>query len=311
MTLPQNVIGVDVSGRWIDVFFSCDGRTERVPSTRRDLDRFAARTKGALVVFEASGGCERPLAQALDRAGTAYARVNPRQAREFARATGRLAKTDKVDAEMLAEMGRALPLRITPPPDPARARLADLVARREDLCAIERAEKNRLRHAREAAVRADIASLIRVLRGRIDKLEREIAAQSASTEALARDSRRLQSMPGVGPLLAATILAFLPELGQPARRPIAALAGVAPHACDSGLHRGKRRIWGGRAEARRALYLAGFIASRHDPRLRAFRAGLKARGKPFKVAIIACARKLLTILNAMLRDKCDYQKASF
>lgn len=309
MTLPHNVIGVDVSGRWIDAFIAAERCAKRIAATRRDLDRFAAEAQGSLVVFEASGGCERPLAEALDRAGVAYARVNPRQAREFARAIGRLAKTDRVDAEVLAEMGRAVPLRIAPPPDPGRGRLADLVARRESLCAMLRAESNRLRRARDAMIRQDISSLIRVLRGRVEKLEQEIAAQVAADERLARDSRRLQSMPGVGPLLAATLLAQLPELGRLRRRQIAALAGLAPHACDSGLHRGKRRIWGGRQDARRALYLAGFIASRFDPRIKAFRNALTERGKATKTAIIACARKLLTILNAMLRDGIDYQQA--
>ncbi len=308
MTLPQNIIGVDVAEQWIDAFFNSGNRAERVPVSSAALDDFARRARDHLVVFEASGGCERPLAEALARAGVAFSKVNARQARDFARATGRLAKTDRVDAAVLAEMGRALRPRITPPPDAARTRLADLVARREDLCAMLRAETSRLRRARDRAVRRDITSLIRVLRRRIETLEQSIAAQVAAHDGMARDSRRLQTVPGVGPLLSATLLATLPELGQLTRREIAALAGVAPHARDSGLHRGKRQIWGGRAGARRALYLAAFIASRYDPRLKAFRASLQARGKATKVAIIACARKLLTILNAMLRDKSDYKK---
>ncbi|MDF0599186.1 IS110 family transposase [Psychromarinibacter sp. C21-152] len=316
--MPQNVIGVDVSGKWIDAFFAADDHAERIATTRAALDRFALRARGHLVVFEASGGCERSLAEALARAGVDYARVNPRQAREFARATGRLAKTDKVDARVLAGMGRALPLRITPPGDPARSRLADLVARsrladlvarREALGAMLRAEANRLRRARDGAVRQDISSLIRVLRGRVAKITREIEAQVAADAELARDGRRLQTVPGVGPLVAATLLAFLPELGRLGRRQAAALAGLAPHASDSGLSKGKRRIWGGREEARRALYLGGFGASRFDPRVKAYRASLEDRGKPTKVAIVACSRKLLTILNAMLRDGTDYRSA--
>lgn len=309
MTLPQDVIGVDIAKDWIDVFFLSARRAERVPMATAELRAFAARARGALVVFEASGGYEHPLAEALDAADVTYARVNPRQAREFARATGRLAKTDRVDARVLAEMGRALALRPTPPADPGRARLASLMGRRDDLGAMLRAEMARLRQARDASVRRDIGSMIALLRRRIGKLEAEIAAVIGADEALSDRSRLLRTMPGVGPLLAASLLARLPELGRLDRRAIASLAGLAPHACDSGRFRGKRRIWGGRAEVRRTLYLAGFIASRYDPALRAFRRKLQEAGKPAKLAIVACARKLLTVLNAMLRDQREHRPA--
>lgn len=309
MTLPQDVIGVDIAKDWIDVFFLSARRAERVPMATAELRAFAARARGALVVFEASGGYEHPLAEALDAADVTYARVNPRQAREFARATGRLAKTDRVDARVLAEMGRALALRPTPPADPGRARLAGLMGRRDDLGAMLRAEMARLRQARDASVRRDIGSMIALLRRRIGKLEAEIAAVIGADEALSDRSRLLRTMPGVGPLLAASLLARLPELGRLDRRAIASLAGLAPHACDSGRFRGKRRIWGGRAEVRRTLYLAGFIASRYDPALRAFRRKLQEAGKPAKLAIVACARKLLTVLNAMLRDQREHRPA--
>ena len=310
MTLPQDVIGVDIAKDWIDVFFLSARRAERVPMATAELRAFAARARGALVVFEASGGYEHPLAEALDAADVTYARVNPRQAREFARATGRLAKTDRVDARVLAEMGRALALRPTPPADPGRARLAGLMGRRDDLGAMLRAEMARLRQARDASVRRDIGSMIALLRRRIGKLEAEIAAVIGADEALSDRSRLLRTMPGVGPLLAASLLARLPELGRLDRRAIASLAGLAPHACDSGRFRGKRRIWGGRAEVRRTLYLAGFIASRYDPALRAFRRKLQEAGKPVKLAIVACARKLLTVLNAMLRDQREHRPAT-
>ena len=310
MTLPQDFIGVDIAKDWIDVFFLSTGRAERVPMATAELRAFAARARGALVVFEASGGYEHPLAEALGAADVTYARVNPRQAREFARATGRLAKTDRVDARVLAEMGRALALRPTPPADPGRARLAGLMGRRDDLGAMLRAEMARLRQARDASVRRDIGSMIALLRRRIGKLEAEIAAVIGADEALSDRSRLLRTMPGVGPLLAASLLARLPELGRLDRRAIASLAGLAPHACDSGRFRGKRRIWGGRAEVRRTLYLAGFIASRYDPALRAFRRKLQEAGKPVKLAIVACARKLLTVLNAMLRDQREHRPAA-
>ncbi|QEW25756.1 Transposase IS116/IS110/IS902 family protein [Roseovarius indicus] len=310
MTLPQDVIGVDIAKDWIDVFFLSARRAERVPMATAELRAFAARARGALVVFEASGGYEHPLAEALGAADVTYARVNPRQAREFARATGRLAKTDRVDARVLAEMGRALALRPTPPADPGRARLAGLMGRRDDLGAMLRAEMARLRQARDASVRRDIGSMIALLRRRIGKLEAEIAAVIGADEALSDRSRLLRTMPGVGPLLAASLLARLPELGRLDRRAIASLAGLAPHACDSGRFRGKRRIWGGRAEVRRTLYLAGFIASRYDPALRAFRRKLQEVGKPVKLAIVACARKLITVLNAMLRDQREHRPAA-
>lgn len=307
MTLPQDFIGVDIAKDWIDVFTHSSARAERIATTPTALRRFARQAQGGHVVFEASGGYDRVVAEALERAGTVYSRVNPRQAREFARATGRLAKTDRIDARVLAEMGRALDLRPTPPADPDRARLAGLIARRDDICAMIRAESNRLGQTRDPYVRRDITSLISLLRRRSEKVQTEMDAVVASDDALLAQSALLQTMPGVGALLAASLIARLPELGCLDRRAIAKLAGVAPHACDSGKFRGKRRIWGGRAAVRRTLYLAGFIASRYDPKLRAFRARLQDNGKPPKLAIVACARKLLTILNAMTRDGKTYQ----
>jgi transposase len=251
-----------------------------------------------------------------------HACVNPRQAREFARASGRLAKTDRVDAEVLARMGRALELRPTPPQDPDRARLSDLVARREDLTATIRREKNRAGTTRDPWLAQEIAALLKVLQAHLKALETVIAALIETRERLAAAARRLRSVPGIGPVLAAVILARLPELGSLDAKKTAALAGLAPHACDKGIHRGKRRIWGGRADVRRALSLAlagglrsptgatvpPHIASRYDPTLKTFRHRLEAAGKPTKLAITACARKLLTILNAMFRDAKDYAK---
>jgi transposase len=308
MTLPQDVLGVDVSKDRIDVFWLSTGARERIVTSKRALARFARAARGALVVLEASGGYERPLAEALARAGTAFARVNPRQAREYARASGRLAKTDRVDAEVLARMGRALELAPTPVPEPDRARLAELVARRDDLVASLRREKNRAGQARDAWIARQIARLLKVLADHLAAVEAEIEALLAASPALAEQGRRLRSVPGIGPAVAAALIARLPELGRLDRRRIASLAGLAPHACDSGLSCGKRRIWGGRADLRRALCIAAFIASRHDPAIRAFRKRLEAAGKPVKLAITACARKLLTILNAMFRDQTDYRR---
>jgi transposase len=309
MILHQNVLGVDVAKDWIDICDLASGRIRRIETTSRALRAFAARLpRDSLVVFEASGGYERPLMAALEAAGSAYARVNPRQAREFARATGRLAKTDRVDARVLAEMGKALNLAPTPPVDPARRRLAELAARRDDLVRAITAETNRLQQAADAFVKRDIKGHLAGLRRRKVLLEAEIAGHTQRHDALATLDRRIRTAPGFGPTLAAAILAFLPELGTLDRRAIASLGGLAPHACDSGQRRGKRQVWGGRAEVRRALYLAAFIASRCDPELKAFRQRLIAAGKPIKLVLIAVARKLLTILNAMIRDGHDFER---
>jgi transposase len=320
MTLPQAIIGVDIAKGWIDIFTlpsgspasgsPASGQHQRIEMSGPALARFARAARGALVVLEASGGYERPVIGALAEAGVPYARVNPRQAREFARATGRLAKTDRVDAQVLARMGQALRLTPTQPLDADRERLAALVARRDDLVATIRAETNRAGTARDPWIARQIAQLLEVLDAQLKAVEAEIAARIAASERLAASARRLRSMPGIGPAIAAVLLARLPELGQIDDKRIAALAGLAPHACDSGTHRGKRRIWGGRACVRRALYIAAFIASRHNPAIKAFRTRLEAAGKPFKLAVTACARKLLTILNAMTRNNADFRQAN-
>ena len=237
--------------------------------------------------------------------------MTPRQARDFARATGKLAKTDRVDAEVLARMGQALELPPTPPEEPGRARLADLLARRDDLAGRTRAEKNRAAAARDPWIARGVARVLRVLERHLAALGAEIAALVAASGPLAAETWRLRSAPGPRRRAAG--------LGNPGRAPARARpprpppdrprpAGPAPQACDSGLFRGARHVRGGRAEVRRALYVAAFVASRCDPRFKAFRQRLEAAGKPFKGAIIACARKLLSILDAMLRAGQDYRR---
>lgn len=305
--MPQNVIGVDVAKDWIDACWLRSGKAARIETTPSSLKAFAAKAAGALVVFEASGGYERALIDALDAQSAGYVRVNPRQAREFARATGRLAKTDRVDARVLAEMGAALDLQPAPQPSPARRRLADLVARREDLVAMIGQETNRRRLAQDAVIRRDIKSLLVVLEGRKARIDEEIAGHIDAHEDLSSLNARLRTVPGIGGVIAAALIAGLPELGTLDRRKIAALAGLAPHACDSGRRAGKRMIWGGRARVRRALYLAAFIASRCNPELKAYRQRLEANGKAVKAAIVATARKLLTQINAVAKEARDYQ----
>jgi len=272
--MTQNYIGVDVAKNWIDMFDAQTGEHRRIETSQANLQLFAREGKNCTIVFEASGGYERPLMDALSAANAPFIRVNPRQARDFARATGLLAKTDKVDAQMLARMGGALVLKPMSQPGAERDRLAALVARCDDLTTIIGAERNRHAQTSDAWVRRQTASLLRVLNRHLKRCEAEINAHIQKHDELAKDHSRLQSVPGIGPVLAAVLIASLPELGKLDRRKIAALAGLAPHACDSGLFKGKRRIWGGRANVRRALYLAAFIASRHDPMFRRHRAHL-------------------------------------
>lgn len=308
MTMTHPVIGVDVSKDWIDVFDSRSSGRCRLAADRSSLARFARSARGALVVLEPTGGYERRLMLALEEAGTEYARVNPRQSREFARATGRLAKTDRVDAGMLARMGRALELTPDLVPSPARRRLAALIAHREDVVQDLRRAANRAGQVEDGWIAHQVAGLVRVLRRRREAVEAEIAALIAADSELSAQAALLRTATGVGPYVAAVLLARLPELGRLDRRRIASLAGLAPQACDSGTRRGQRRVWGGRPEVRRALYLAAMSASRVDPALAAFKARLLAAGKPKKAAILATARKLLTILNAMMKSGSPYRR---
>jgi transposase len=309
MSITPNYIGVDIAKRWSDVYDPATRRHACINMDDKSLKAFIKKLpKGAHLVFEASGGYERPLQDMLIRHGIAYSRMNPRRVREFARASGHLAKTDKVDAKVLTKMGELFTPDPTLPPCPHRQNLSALVARREDLVADKVAETNRLQQARGSFIRNDIKSHIELLKRRILKVEAEMQRLVAKTPELAALNARLQSAPGLGPITAASLIARLPELGRVNRRAIAALAGLAPHACESGIKIGKRRTWGGREGVRRSLYQAAFIASRFDPALKAYRKRLQDAGKPFKVAIIATARKLLTQLNAIVKEARDYQK---
>lgn len=308
MTLPQTYVGVDIAKGWIDVFYASSSKHEHIVISKQSLAKFVRSVKGCLVVLEASGGYERPVTEALADAGVEYARVNPRHAREFARATGQLAKTDKVDAQVLARMGRALDLAPTSPLDKTRRELAVLVARREDLVTNIGRENNRLDTTGDAWVIKQIQSLVRQLQAHRAAVDARIADLVANSEPLTTESLRLISVKGIGPVVAAVLMARLPELSELDHRQLASLAGLAPHARDSGLSRGKRQIWGGRADVRRALYIAAKSASQWDPVFKAFRKRLTDAGKPLKTTIVACARKLLTILAAMFRRGENYRK---
>lgn len=302
--MPQIILGCDLARGWLDVHALPAGTTARIGNAKPALARWAAALDpDSLVVFEATSGCDGPLIEVLAARGLRFARVNPRQAREFARALGVLAKTDKVDARVLAEMGLRLPLEITAPPDPARVRLADFLRRRKQLVEMRKAEKNRRHGAGQPELLRDVESMIRLLDRRVKTLDRQIAGIIAASPDLAARAELLRTVPGVGPTVLATLLGELPELGTIDRRKIASLAGLAPHARESGTWRGARRIRGGRRKVREALYIAALSASRRVPTLVALRDRMRKAGKPPKTILIAVGRQLLVILNAMIRSR--------
>jgi len=245
------------------------------------------------------------LRQALEQAGLRFVRINPARARDFARATGRLAKTDAIDARMLASMARSLALAPDASSDPARNALAQLHKRRDQLVSTRAAE--RVRHSEGQDPGGSLARHLSWLDAEIAALEHLIADAVRADETLARTQALLRSAPGVGPVTATTLIALMPELGRCSPKAIAALAGLAPFNNDSGRHRGKRSIRGGRRRVRRALYMAALAAKRTSPRFKAFYDAIFERSAAPKVALIAVARKLLTILNAMLKTNTAFQ----
>lgn len=257
-----------------------------------------------VVVLEATGGYEAPLVAALGLAGAPVAVVNPRQVRDFAKATGRLAKTDTLDAAVLAHFAEAVRPTPRPLPDAATQALAALVERRRQLVAMRTAERQRVQQARFAAVRARIQTHLDWLATELAEVDDELRRQVEASPLWRAQEDLLTSVPGIGPTTACVLLAALPELGRLPAKPLAALVGVAPLNRDSGTSlRGRRGIWGGRAQVRASLYMATLVAVRHNPVLVAFYQRLLAAGKPKKVALVACMHKLLTILNTLLKHQ--------
>ena len=306
-------VGVDVCKQHLDV---CLGATaQRVANDANGWNELIAKFKDAvvdLVVLEATGGYERGLVCALQGAGITVARVNPRQARDFAKSMGVLAKTDQVDARTLRDFADVLARHkdrakyITPMLDEQRQALAELMTRRRQLVDMRVAENNHLEHAGKRSVRS-ITSVIKTLDKQLATIEQEV---DSHIDRHFKDQRTLlDSVKGVGPVTILTLTAALPELGSLGRRQIAKLVGVAPLADDSGPRKGKRRIWGGRSNVRAVVYMAALVAIQHNPAIKVFHSRLIAAGKPKKVAIVACMRKLLTILNAMLRDQALWNAA--
>ena len=252
------------------------------------------------VVLEATGGFEMPIAGELELVGLPVSLVNPRQVRSFARATGKLAKTDAVDALLLAQFAEAVKPPVRPLPDEETRELRALVDRRRQLLEMLTSERNRLRPASKRVGRL-IQEHILWLKQQIDDLDKDIGELIRSSPIWRAQEDLLRSVPGVGRVLSCTLLTHLPELGSLNRGQVAALVGVAPLNRDSGAFRGKRSVWGGRSAIRSALYMAALVASQHNPVIKAFYHRLRAAGKPAKVALTACMRKLLLILNSMLK----------
>lgn len=297
-------VGIDVSKALLDSAARPASRLPQVPNTpagRARLTRHLVALAPALIVVEATAGLQAPLVVALSEAGLPVSVVNPRHARDFARATGRLAKTDRLDAEALAHFAEAVRPTPRPLPRPAICELDALVTRRRQLITMLVAERNRL-EMMPARVCGSIRRQISALRRELERIDGEIERAVAADDELRTRARTLETVRGVGPVTSATLLAELPELGALSRREIAALVGLAPINRDSGRRRGRRACWGGRASVRTALYMAALSARRHNPTIRAFYEQLVGRGKPKLVALTACMRKLLTILNAMARE---------
>jgi transposase len=304
MTIHQNYIGCDIAKAMLDVFDPRTGKLMRMKNECAALQAFAATLEPAasFVVLEATGHHDRLLRHALGDAGIGFARINPMVARRFAEARGRLAKTDRLDARTLSELGAMFKPSSDPAPCPQRERLAAFARRRDQLVDMRARERRHLSEAFDPAIIADIKALIADLDNRIATLEADIARQLKTVPDLAQQAARLISAPGVGPVTALTLIAHMPELGHTSPKAIASLAGLAPFNNDSGSRRGRRTIRGGRPRVRRALYMAALGAIRANTRFNAFYAAIAQRSGSKKAAIIATARKLLTVLNAMQRD---------
>lgn len=305
MNQTELFVGIDVAKAHLDVALHPSGETWTVPNDEAGIATLVAQLQQrrvARIVLEATGGLELPLLGALGAAALPAVAVNPRQVRDFAKALGRLAKTDRLDAQVLALFAERVRPALRPLPDAATQALSALVARRRQVVEMLTAEKNRRGQA-PPAIQADITTHIAWLEARLKRLEKELGQHLKQSPLWRAQDDLLQSAPGVGPVLSRTLLADLPELGTLDRKQIAALVGVAPLNRDSGTLRGARTCWGGRAAVRAVLYMATVAATRCNPVIQTFYRRLCAAGKAKKVALTACMRKLLTILNAMVKHR--------
>ena len=296
----------------LDIFEGDTGRHARIANDDEAIAE-ACRPwseRGATIVYEATGCYDTRLRTALDKAGIAHIRVNPERARHFARYAGFTAKTDRIDARMLAEMGRHGGLTPQPPLDPCRETLRALHRRRDQLVAHRKAERQRIADAIDDTERGSIDRHIAFLDTEIEVLDRALTRQLADNPNLRRIEIHLRSIPNIGPVAATTLIALMPELGSRSPKAIACLAGLAPINRDSGSHFGARSIAGGRKRVRDALYMAAVSATRSDKAFGAFYKTLRDNGKPPKLALIAVARKILTTANAVIRDDTPYRNTS-
>ena len=301
-------VGIDVSKQTLQVCVlphSVQRSFDNSPSGHLELLQFLAPLRPQLVVLEPTGGYELEPLCALWQAELPVAVVNPRQIRDFGRSLGKLAKTDLLDAELIARYAQTVRPPVRPLLDEEQQQLQSLVVRRRQLVETRATEQAR-KHLAKGRVRASIESLIAHLTQQIDELDEQLQQLVEEHPAWHKHDELLQSVQGVGDVTSATMIALLPELGTLNRKQISALVGVAPLNRDSGRKQGKRQIWGGRAAVRAGLYMATLAATRCNAQLSAYMQQLRQRGKPFKVAMVACMRKLLCILNAMLRDGRPY-----
>ncbi len=309
----ESFVGIDISKNTLDIRIEPAGESLHVAYDDAGIaevgQRLAAVTP-VLIVMEATGGLETRLASELAARGLPVAVINPRQARDFAKATGQLAKTDRVDAAVLAAFARAIRPAIRPLRDADTRELDERVTRRRQLVAMRVQETLRLGTAATPSLRKNLKAHVAWLDKQIAQLDGDLSQRLRASEVWKAKDDLLRGIPGVGAVTSVTLLAQCPELGTLNRREIAKLTGVAPLANDSGKHRGKRFTWGGRANVRAVLYMATVTAIRCNPVLMAFAERLKQAGKPAKVVIVACMRKLLTIMNAMLKNNAPWQLQS-
>lgn len=312
MNPTPRTVGIDVSKATLDVAFSCGRAAMQVPNSpdgHAELIAVIQRQDVRLIVLEASGGYERAVVAELTAERLPVVVINPRQVRDYARATGRLAKTDAIDAAVLAQFGLAVNPALRPLPDEITRQLREKLARRRQLVGMRTAEGNRLAQATAQGVRQSIQAVVKLLDAQIKALDRDLNQTLRNCPAWQEREELLRTVPGVGPQTALALLVELPELGQASRQQIATLVGVAPINRDSGTFRGQRRTWGGRATIRTTLYMATLTATRHNPLIRPYYHRLLQAGKKKKVALVACMRKLLCILNAMLRNRQPWRYA--
>jgi transposase len=309
MIIHPGVMGIDISKHYLDIFDPAVGHAERLANDAASAAQMAVRCSagGVFVLFEATGQYDAVLRRGLGAAGVAFARVNPARARDFARAAGYLAKTDDVDARMLAAMAQCLRPSPQDIPSADHERLTRLHKRRDQLVAIRQQERTRRSECPDPETNVDLDRHLDWLDAAIVAIDRRIQEMLAADLRLARLQALLRSAPGVGPVTATTLIALLPELGQRSPKAIAALAGLAPFNRDSGQYRGQRAIRGGRKRVRDALYMAALAAARSQTRFQTTYRALRKAGKPPKLALIAIARKLLVTLNALVRDQTAFQ----